>query len=97
MIGLPSVVDRKSHQVDISRLINTVHRLLQVHRSNHLAMDELRTRYREGGRETVTSYLTIVVISLQRSKSDVKMQTEIGERLKVRSYNMSVTSHMTVT
>ena len=49
-MGLPSVIDCKSHQVDIPRLINTVHRLLQVHRSNHLAMDELRTRYqREGG------------------------------------------------
>jgi X breakpoint 2-interacting protein len=58
-----SVCTRKSHQLDTTRLLNTVHRLLQLHRSGQAALDQLRT-------------------SLQRSKSDVTMQLEIGERLK---------------
>lgn len=44
VMGLPSVLDRKSHQLDTPRLLNTIHRLMQLHRSNHLVQDDLRTR-----------------------------------------------------
>ena len=44
-MGLPSVLDRDSHTPDVVRLLNAVHRLLQLRRSDQLSFEELRARY----------------------------------------------------
>ena len=43
-LGLPSVLDRQSRQLDTPRMLNAVHRLMQLHRSNQGALEELRNR-----------------------------------------------------
>lgn len=53
-MGLPSVLDRHTHQLDTTRLLNTVHRLMQLHLSHLRSIEELRNRWTHrtpGGRE----------------------------------------------
>ena len=45
MLGLPGVMERGSQKPSLSELLNTVHRLLQLRRSDQLVAEELRTRY----------------------------------------------------
>ena len=45
VLGLSGVVERGSRQLKVPELLNTVHRLLQIHRSDQLALEELRTRW----------------------------------------------------
>ena len=54
-MGLPSVLDRHTRQLDTTRLLNTVHRLMQLHLSHLHSIEELRNRCTcvaggEGGR-----------------------------------------------
>ena len=43
-IGLPSVLVGKSTQPDTVQLVNTVYRLLQLHRHSTKSIDELKAR-----------------------------------------------------
>ena len=45
MLGLPSVVRRGSTELNVPALLNTVYRLLQLHHSDQLTVEELRTRF----------------------------------------------------
>ena len=89
LMGLPSVLDKDS-QLNIPQLLNTTHRLMQLHHSRNMAMEELRTWLDKDSNLQLLIYDgRIFILSLQRGRSDVTMQVEIGERLKA--------SHMTVT
>ena len=44
VMGLPSVLDRHTRQLDTTRLLNTVHRLMQLHLSHLHSIEELRNR-----------------------------------------------------
>ena len=44
-IGLPSVLVGKSTQPNTVQLVNTVYRLLQLHRHSTKSIDELKARY----------------------------------------------------
>ena len=97
-MGLPDVFDKESQQLHIPQLLNTVHRLIQLHRSDHFALDDLRTRcvcvcvcVRACARACVFMVYYISPTSLQRGRSDVTMQVEIGERLKVKINRTIVT------
>jgi hypothetical protein len=48
MLGLPSVVRRGSTELNLPELLNTVYRLLQLHHSDQLTMEELRTSLQRG-------------------------------------------------
>ena len=83
------MLDRETHKPDIVRLLNTIHRLLQLRRSDHLTIEELRTRYIQTFTTVCVVNLCVCYTSLQRGRSDVTMQIEIRDRLKVR-YHMTV-------
>ena len=83
MLGLPSVVRRGTqHELNLPQLLNTIHRLLRLRRSDQQTLEELRTRFTFSPAGRLT--LSIISLSLQRGRSDVLMQTEIADRLKAR-------------